>query len=58
MTNKQKANTKINASTSCALVFVFYMAYQVPARLVCWYIVQPENKKLKDCRALGVDPGH
>jgi hypothetical protein len=23
------------------------MAYQVPARFVCWYIVQLDNKKLK-----------
>jgi hypothetical protein len=34
------------------------MAYQVPARFVCWYIVQPDNKKFKDCPPAGVEPGH
>jgi hypothetical protein len=35
-----------------------YMAYQVPARFVCWYIVQLDNKKLRDCPPSGVKPGH
>jgi hypothetical protein len=34
------------------------MAYQVPASFVCWYIVQIDNKKLKDCPPPGVEAGH